>query len=148
MKAIVTGAAGRLGQCTVRELLEHGFDVVALDTARPAADLCPFVAADLADFNGAEKLGEIFSGSGVVGIVHLARKRFPYTESGFDAASGAWKTPDVFGDARRFNHNAAITHNVLSAAVAAGVKTIVSGSSLAVYGLFYSSNGAAPDYLP
>lgn len=146
MKVIVTGGAGRLGQYAIKEFLEHGFDVLSTDIAPPATNLCPFVAVDLIHHTGVEELQDIFAGADAV--VHLARRRFPYTESGFDPASGAWKTPDVSGDARRFNDNTAMTYNVLSAAIAAGVKTIISGSSLAVYGLFYPIKETIPDYLP
>ena len=52
------------------------------------------------------------------------------------------------GDARRFNDNTAMAHNVLSAASAAGAKQIVTGSSLAVYGLFYPATEINPEYLP
>lgn len=143
MKVIVTGGAGRLGRYAIAELLEHGGDAVAVDASEPEANLCRFVRADLGD---AGALGEIFSGAD--GVVHLARRRFPYTENGFDPASGAWKTPDIAGDAERFNENTAMTYNVLSAAVAAGVKKIVCGSSLAVYGLFYPAAPVSPEYLP
>jgi nucleoside-diphosphate-sugar epimerase len=143
MKVVITGSAGRLGQSTVKELLEHGFDVLSTDTIQPARHLCRFVAADL--ING-EELQEIFAGADAV--VHLARRRFPYTETGFDSASATWKTPDIAGDARRFNDNTAMTYNVFSAAIAAGVKQIVAGSSLAVYGFFYPATEMIPEYLP
>jgi nucleoside-diphosphate-sugar epimerase len=143
MKVIVTGGAGRLGRYAIGEFLQHRFDVLSIDAAPPETNLCRFVAADLLD---AEPLQGIFTDADAV--VHLARRRFPYTENGFDAASGTWKTPDVSGDARRFNDNTAMTYNVLSAAIAAGVKKIVCGSSLAVYGFFYPSTETNPDYLP
>jgi nucleoside-diphosphate-sugar epimerase len=143
MKVVVTGGAGRLGRYAIEELLEQGFEVLATDTARPETNRCRFVAADLLDV---EALPGIFSGAGAV--VHLARRRFPYTENGFDPASGTWKTPDVSGDARRFNDNTTMTYNVLSAAIAAGVIRLVCGSSLAVYGFFYPATATTPDYLP
>jgi nucleoside-diphosphate-sugar epimerase len=143
MKIVVTGGAGRLGRYAIEELLEQGFDVLSTDAARSATNLCRFVAADLVN---EEALQGIFTGADAV--VHLARRRFPYTENGFDPASGTWKAPDLSGDARRFNDNTAMTYNVLSAAIAAGVKKIVCGSSLAVYGFFYPATEATPDYLP
>jgi nucleoside-diphosphate-sugar epimerase len=142
MKVVVTGGAGRLGRYAIKELLEHGFDVLSTDTVQPETSLCRFVAADLVNV---EALQGIFAGADAV--AHLARRRFPYTENGYDTASGTWKMPDIAGDARRFNDNTAMTYNVLAAASAAGVKKIVCGSSLAVYGFFYSVE-AAPDYLP
>ncbi|MGH7768492.1 MAG: NAD-dependent epimerase/dehydratase family protein, partial [Candidatus Binatia bacterium] len=143
MKVIVTGGAGRLGQHAVKELLEHGFDVLSTDTVALENSPCRFVAADLINVEGLEG---VFAGADAV--VHLARRRFPYTENGLDPASGTWKTPDVIGDARRFNDNTAMTYNVLAAAIAAGAKKIVAGSSLAVYGLFYPPMEVVLDYLP
>jgi nucleoside-diphosphate-sugar epimerase len=35
----VTGASGRAGRVTVRELLAHGYQVVATDRVMPAEDL-------------------------------------------------------------------------------------------------------------
>lgn len=143
MKVIVTGGADRLGRQAVKELLEHGFDVLSTDTVAPEDSPCRFIAADLMNVEGLQGIL-----TGAEAVVHLARRRFPYTENGFDPASGAWKTPDISGDARRFNDNTAMTYNVLSAATAAGVKKVVSGSSLAVYGFFYAANEISPEYLP
>jgi nucleoside-diphosphate-sugar epimerase len=143
MKVVVTGGSGRLGRYLIRELLEHRFDVLCIDAAEPPADLCRSLTADL---TRAEELHGIFERADAV--VHLARKRFPYTENGFDRPTGTWKTPDIPGDAQRFNQNVAITYNVLSAATAAGVRKIVCGSSLAVYGLYYPATNFSPDYLP
>lgn len=143
MKTIVTGGAGRLGRYAIKELLEHGFDVAAVDVEKPAEAPCPFVEGDLTK---AERLREIFAGAEAV--IHLARRRFLYTENGYDSASGAWRTPDVAGDAERFNHNTAMTYNVLATAAAVGVKKIVCGSSLAAYGFFYPITPSAPEYVP
>jgi nucleoside-diphosphate-sugar epimerase len=143
MKTIVTGGAGRLGRYVIEELLTHGADVAALDVEKRADTNCEFMAADLTDI---EKLKKIFAGARAV--VHLARRRFPYTENGYDAATGAWKTTDVAGDAERFNDNTAMAYNVLATAAEAGVKKVVCGSSLAVYGFYYPSAAAAPEYVP
>jgi nucleoside-diphosphate-sugar epimerase len=143
MKAIVTGGAGRLGRYATKELRAHGWDVAALDLESPAAAAGAFVAADLTK---PERLREIFAGADAV--VHLARRRFLYTENGYDAAAGIWRTPDVFSDAERFNHNNVMTYNVLATAAAVGVKNIVCGSSLAVYGFYYPAAPSAPDYMP
>ena len=143
MKTIVTGGAGRLGRHAIKELLAHGYEVAAVDAEEPAEPLCPFVAADLTK---TERLRELLAGAAAV--VHLARRRFLYTENGYEAASGMWQTPDLAGDAERFNHNTAMTYNVLATAAAVGAKTIVCGSSLAVYGFYYPAAPIAPDYLP
>ena len=143
MKVIVTGGVGRLGIYTINELMSKGHEVVSTDS-KPGMDIpCEFIGVDLRE---TERLRSLFKKANAV--VHLARVRFPYTETGFDYVSHSWKTPDVLGDAERFNHNVAITYNVLAAAWEAEVNKIVLGSSLAVYGFYYPSSKFLPDYLP
>ena len=72
-------------------------------------------------------------------MIHLARKKFPYTSNGFDPESRTWRTPDVLGDAAIFSYNVTISYNVIAAAFAAGVKKLVMGSSLTIYGFYYPS---------
>ena len=143
MKIVVTGGAGRLGRYVIKELIGHGHEVSSIDMVVPAEQACPSFVVDLAEVRG---LFSVFEGAQAV--IHLARIPFPYTANGFDPASRTWKTPDVAADAERFCHNVTISYNVLVASVEAGVKRIVSGSSLAIYGLYYPSCPNAPDYLP
>jgi nucleoside-diphosphate-sugar epimerase len=143
MKIVVTGGAGRLGRFVTKELVARGHNVLSIDTAVPTEQACPSLAVNLAEVKG---LFSVFEGAGAV--IHLARIPFPYTANGFDPASGLWKTPDVAADTQRFAHNVTISYNVLVLSLEAGVKKIVCGSSLAVYGLYYPSCPNAPDYLP
>src|SRR2546422_678936 len=137
MKVVVTGAAGLIGRHAAAQLAAHGHEVVGVDRAGAP------VIADLLDVRALEKIVR-----GADAIVHLARARFPYTASGYDAAARIWHKPDPLGDAERFTANVAMTYNVLSAAFAAGVKRLVLGSSFAVYGFYYPSRPMVPDYLP
>lgn len=143
MRVVVTGGSGRLGQFVVRELFSHSHQVSVLDTIKPRECLCPTYTADLSKAHGP---ADYFKGA--EGVVHLARQRFPYTESGFNVEAQRWELTDIVGDAERFNMNLAITNNVLAAAQLAGVKKFVCGSSLAVYGLYYPVTALQPDYLP
>jgi nucleoside-diphosphate-sugar epimerase len=143
MQVVVTGGSGRLGQYVVRELFTHDYRVSSLDAVIPRECLCATYSVDLSKF---ESLRGHFDNADA--IVHLARIRFPYTESGFNATTQQWEFADISGDAERFNQNVAITNNVLTAAQTAGVKKIVCGSSLAVYGLYYPSTSLVPEYLP
>ena len=85
---------------------------------------------------------------GADALAHLARIPFPYTKSGYNPTTRTWEKPDVTGDADKFNLNMSMTFNVLSAALAAGVRKIVMGSSFAIYGLLYPSRPLLPEYLP
>lgn len=143
MRVVVTGGSGRLGQVVVRELFSHGHQLSVLDATKPRECLCPTYIADL---SRAHSLFEHFKNADAV--VHLARQRFPYTETGFNQSTQRWEFPDAAGDAERFNQNVAITNNVLAAAQVAGAKKIVCGSSLAVYGFYYPTTDLRPDYLP
>jgi nucleoside-diphosphate-sugar epimerase len=143
MRVVVTGGSGRLGQYVVRELFTRSHGVSSLDTVKPRECLCPTYTVDLNKF---EPLLEHFKKADA--IVHLARIRFPYTESGFNAAAQRWEFADIAGDAERFQKNLTMTNNVLAAAETAGIKKLVCGSSLAIYGFYYPTTDLQPDYLP
>jgi nucleoside-diphosphate-sugar epimerase len=143
MRIVVTGGAGRLGQLTSRELVAYGHDVLALDRTPIPNRVCP---SSLVDLSQAQELASLFERADAV--IHLARRRFPYTSNGFEPGSRTWKIPDVFGDAENFSYNLTISYNVVAAAFAAGVKKLVMGSSLTIYGFYYPTRFAAPEYLP
>ncbi len=143
MKIAVTGGGGRLGWYVIKELAGQGHDVLCIDRVLPEQLVCSSLAVDLREV---KSLFSVFEGAEAV--IHLARIPFPYTANGFDPASGLWQTPDIAADAERFCHNVTITYNVLVTSLGAGIKKIIIGSSLAVYGLYYPSRPNAPDYLP
>ena len=143
MRVVVTGGSGRLGQYVIRELFTHAHGVSSLDVIKPRECLCPTHVVDL------EKLDALAAHlKNADAVVHLARIRFPYTETGFDPAQKRWMFADPAGDTDRFKQNVAMTNHVLTAAEACGVRRVVCGSSLAVYGLYYPATPMLPDYLP
>lgn len=143
MRVVVTGGSGVLGQFVIRELFTHSHGVSSLDLVKPRECVCPTHVVDVEKFAA---LAPHFEKADA--LVHLARVRFPYVETGFDPARQRWNFSDPAGDAGRFKQNVAAVSNALAAAEASGIRRVVCGSSLAVYGLCYPAASAQPEYLP
>ena len=133
MKIAVTGGSGKVGRAVVRDLLEHGHDVLNIDRVAPdPARSAParFLPADLTDYGEAL---EAVSGAevlpGIEAVVHLAAVPSP-----------VHATPDV-----TFSTNIRSTHTVFSAATRLGLKRVVWASSETTLGLPYDR---PPDYAP
>jgi nucleoside-diphosphate-sugar epimerase len=133
MRVVVTGGSGKVGRAVLRELLEHGHDVLNVDRTPPdetRSPPAPFLPADLTDYgqtlealSGAEVL------SGVEAVVHLAAIPSP-----------VHATPDVV-----FSTNIRSTHTVFAAAVRLGLKRVVWASSETTLGLPFDT---PPEYAP
>ncbi|SDB83960.1 Nucleoside-diphosphate-sugar epimerase [Sanguibacter gelidistatuariae] len=128
----VTGGSGKLGRAVVRDLIEHGYDVVLLDQVAPATHRELYTRVDLTDYG--QVLGAL-SGiddrtSGPVdAVVHL----------------GAIPAPGLAPNAATFTNNITSTYNVFEAARTAGITTIVWASSETVLGLPFQT---PPPYVP
>ncbi|MBI1877701.1 MAG: NAD(P)-dependent oxidoreductase [Chloroflexi bacterium] len=124
-KIVVTGGSGKAGRAVVRELLEHGYEVLNVDVAPSREALAPFLKADLTD------LGQAFEAlRGAEGVVHLA----------------AIPAPGLQTDEVTFRVNTVSTYNVFSAATALGLKRIVWASSETTLGLPFDRE--QPVYAP
>jgi nucleoside-diphosphate-sugar epimerase len=121
----VTGASGRAGRVTVRELLAHGYQVVATDRVMPAEDLgVRPLLADLTDYGQATEVLQ-----GVDAVVHLAN--IP--------------APEIHTPATTFHQNMAMNFNVFTAAVQAKLERVVWASSETTLGLPFDE---PPRYAP
>jgi UDP-glucose 4-epimerase len=146
-RAAVTGGSGKLGRAVVRDLLDHGYDVVNLDSAPPPADQgSAYLSVDLTDYG--QVVDALTTNDGLGGpvdaVVHLAAIPAP----------GRRPNPATFAN------NVPATYNVFAAARAAGITNVVWASSETVLGLpFASSNrpattldrtegGQPPPYIP
>ncbi|HVT66613.1 MAG TPA: NAD(P)-dependent oxidoreductase, partial [Trebonia sp.] len=132
----MTGATGKAGRAAVRELREHGYDVVATDTIVTRNDANDGVlAADLTDYGQAT---EVLRGTDAV--VHLAN--IP--------------APGRFTPAVTFNSNVSMNFNVFHAAAALSLERVVWASSETTLGLPFGGGreqvpggeGVAPQYAP
>ena len=129
-RIVVTGGSGKAGRAVVRDLLEHGHDVLNVDLVPSRDPVAPFLPADLTDLG---QTIEALSGAevlpGIEAVVHLAALPSP------DVA-----TPDVV-----FRTNVTSTHTVLSAAVRLGLRRVVWASSETTLGLPFDT---PPEYAP
>lgn len=129
MRIVVTGGSGKAGRAVVRDLLEHGHDVVNVDLV-PSPESsgpdspAPFLRADLTDLGQAVEALD-----GADAVVHLAAIPSP-----------VHATPDVV-----FRTNTTSTHAVFAAAARLGVRRVVWASSETTLGLPFER---PPDYAP
>lgn len=137
---IVTGGSGKVGRACVRDLMEHGYKVLSLDTARPTGLSNPprlsdptFSVCDIADFGqvmaALSGVDDRHEGEKVEAIVHL----------------GAIAAPGQAQDQVIFDTNMISTHNVFEAARRLGIRNLVWASSETVYGIPYAKG---PAYVP
>ena len=120
----MTGAAGKAGRAAVRELTEHGYDVVATDVVAAGGGGARLLRADLTDYGQAT---EVLRGTDAV--VHLAN--IP--------------APGLATPADTFNDNVTMNFNVFHAAAALGLATVVWASSETTLGLPF---GGGPEQFP
>ncbi len=131
----VTGGSGKAGRAVVRDLLEHGHQVLNVDRV-PSAESstadspAPFLPTDLTDLG---QTLEALSGAevlpGIQAVVHLAAIPSP-----------VHATPDVV-----FRTNVTSTHTVFAAAARLGLERVVWASSETTLGLPFDR---PPDYAP
>jgi nucleoside-diphosphate-sugar epimerase len=114
MRIVVTGGSGKAGRWVVRDLREHGYDVLSVDTRHDGSEFGLCLIADLTDYGQA-----VEALAGADAVVHLA----------------AIPAPELRPPAETFRINALSTYNVFSAAEANGLKRIVWASSETVLGL-------------
>jgi len=125
----VTGASGKAGRSVVRDLLDHGYDVVATDISSSRKEVeNGAIRADLTDYGQALQVLK-----DVDAVVHLAN--IP--------------APGIYTPAVTFNTNMAMNFNVFDAATSCGLSRVVWASSETTLGLpFTEGPGLAPRYAP
>jgi nucleoside-diphosphate-sugar epimerase len=134
-RIIVTGGSGKAGHWIVKHFVEQGYDVINVDSRRPAVALCRTIVADLT------QLGQVVSSfsphstgnrTPFDGIVHMA------------AIPRAHENPND----EIFRVNSLTTYNVLEACGLLGIKKAVIASSESSYGICFADKFFAPHYLP
>jgi nucleoside-diphosphate-sugar epimerase len=125
----VTGSGGKLGRATVERLRSAGHDVIGFDLTGPAG--VGFTRVDLTDYG--QTLDAFLSVTarhdGLDALVHLA----------------AIPVNGLVPDATTFDTNVSVTFHALFAAHRAGIRRIVTASSITAAGFPYDE---APPALP
>jgi nucleoside-diphosphate-sugar epimerase len=131
-KVVVTGGSGKLGRAVVRDLIEHGYQVLNLDSMAIRNGPCPSLKVDLTDYGQVAEaiLGGVDERHGPFdAVVHLA----------------AIPAPGIAPNAATFKNNVPASYNVFLAAKQAGIKNVVFASSETVLGLPFDN---PPPYVP
>jgi nucleoside-diphosphate-sugar epimerase len=124
MRIVVTGGSGKGGKWVVRDLREHGHDVVNVDLIPDGAPNNLFLLTDLTDEG---QVHDVVRGADAV--VHFA----------------AIPAPGLRPEGETFRINALSTWNVFHAAADAGVGRVIWASSETVLGLPFDR---PPDFAP
>jgi nucleoside-diphosphate-sugar epimerase len=124
MRIVVTGGSGKAGRWVVRDLRDHGHDVLNVDLRHDGSAHGGCVLADLTDLGQAVELL-----AGADAVVHLA----------------AIPAPELRAPGETFRVNALSTYNVFSAALTVGAGRVVWASSETVLGLPFDT---PPDFAP
>jgi len=129
MRIAVTGSSGKLGSATVARLRAEGHEVVGFDLSGLAG--VGFTRVELLDYGQTldALLGVTARHSGLDALVHLA----------------AIPVNGLVPDVTTFHNNMTVSFNVLFAAHRAGIRTIVTASSITAMGFPFEE---PPPYLP
>ena len=124
-KVIVTGGSGKAGRAVVRDLIDHGYEVLNLDLVPSSDPVTPMLRVDLTDYGQT-----VEAMKNAEAVVHLA----------------AIPRPGLTDDQSTFRINSVSTYNVFSAAVLLKFQRVVWASSETTLGLPFDD--PKPHYAP
>jgi nucleoside-diphosphate-sugar epimerase len=136
---VVTGGSGKAGRAVIRDLLDHGYRVLNVDSAPPAEKLCPFLKVDLTDLGQA-----IDALRAAAGVGDHPFRQFERADAVIHLA--AIRAPDLAPEEVTFRNNIQSTYTVFSAATLLGLPRVVWASSETTLGLPFERT--RPAYAP
>jgi nucleoside-diphosphate-sugar epimerase len=136
---VVTGGSGKAGGAVIKELIEHGYNVLNVDVAPPTNPICTFLKVDLTEFGQA-----IDALRAAAGVGDHPFRTFEKADSVIHLA--AIRAPDLAPEEVTFKNNMLSTYNVFSAATMLGLPRVVWASSETVLGLPF--NRISPAFVP
>ena len=139
---IVTGGSGVAGKWVVKDLLDHGHQVLNLDRTVLRDSAARTLLTDLTD------AGQVFNALASTTVGHeFAGELKP---APIDAIIHFAAIPRVMicPDNEVVRINVMSTYNVLDAASKYGIKKVVIASSETTYGLVFAEHERMPEYLP
>jgi len=120
-------------------LLDHGYQVMNVDTVAPAEQLCHFMKTDLNDLGQAVDAIRLLAGT-------IDRRRMAIGDPTAVIHLAGIPAPGLAPDATVFQNNMMTTYNVFSAAARAGLKRVVWASSETTYGIPFTRS--PPQFAP
>lgn len=141
-RVIFTGGSGKAGKHAVQHLVDHGYQVLNLDTKPLANPKVRTLITDITD--QAQLFNALVSYTGLHEFDPSLRPQPVDAVVHFAAIPRIMIVPDN----EVFRINALGTYNVIEAAVALGIKKIIIASSETTYGLVFSYEPRDPQYFP
>ncbi|WP_454812697.1 NAD-dependent epimerase/dehydratase family protein [Labrys neptuniae] len=141
-RIMFTGGSGKAGRHVVKDLLDHGYQVLNIDT-RPLDD--PRARTLIADITDA---GQVFNAlSSYMGTHEFDASLRPQR---VDAVVHFAAIPRIMivPDNEVFRVNALGTYNVIEAATKLGIRKVVIASSETTYGVVFAHEHRSPAYFP
>ncbi|HVZ02647.1 MAG TPA: NAD(P)-dependent oxidoreductase [Dongiaceae bacterium] len=141
-RVMFTGGSGKAGKHVVQYLVDHGYQVLNLDTKPLDNPKVRTLITDICDS------GQVFNAlSSYMGLHEFDPSLRPQQVDAvvhFAAIPRIMITPDN----EVFRVNAMGTYNVIEAAVKLGIRKVIIASSETTYGLVFSHEPKDPAYLP
>jgi nucleoside-diphosphate-sugar epimerase len=131
MKVLITGAAGRIGQAVIDELLPRGHDLRGIDLQAPPCGEIEWMTGDIRELARMEQ-----ACAGVDAVIHLA------------AIPGPGPRDRRDGWMEIVQRNILGTYHVLEASVRQGARRVVFASSLCAEGWLPGGHFHQPSYFP